>query len=106
MQDTNKYPKTGKDYLGFVEIDDLAALVLTKGLKRKPSTSVFHKISDLFKKDKAHAVEKAISFKSPRPFYAIPLTASLAQVCHMPWLPPVCWVMSPDPTATGPLQPR
>ena len=71
---------SAKDYIGIVDVADLASLILTRGLKRKTPQSLFAKIGDLFAMDDEHSVKSAISLSTTHRFYALPLTGNLAQV--------------------------
>src|SRR5262249_47369196 len=70
---------SAKDYIGIVDVADLASLILTRGLKRKTPQSLFAKIGDLFALDDEHSVKSAVSLSTTHRFYALPLTGNLDQ---------------------------
>lgn len=72
---------SSKDYVGIVDVCDLATLILTKGLKRKTPQGVFAKLGDLFVSDSEHNVQSAVNLSTTHRFYALPTTGNLAQVC-------------------------
>jgi CBS domain-containing protein len=71
---------SSKDYVGIVDVCDLATLILTKGLKRKTPEGVFAKLGDLFVSDSEHNVQSAVNLSTTHRFYALPTTGNLAQV--------------------------
>ncbi len=74
-------PIVTRKYLGFVDVSDLARLVVTKGLERPTPEGFLAKVGALFSTDTEHLVERAINLSGHDPFCGLSLTGNLAQVC-------------------------
>ena len=73
-------PVLSRKYLGFVDVSDLALLVVTKGLERSTPEGFFAKVGQMFAADSEHLVERAINLSGHDPFCGLSLSGNIAQV--------------------------
>ena len=69
-----------KRYLGFVDVADVATVMVTKGLKRHASHGILAKIARLCVPDEDHTVRLALNVSGMDGFHTVSSTATLAQV--------------------------
>ena len=67
-------------YDGFVDVVDMAALLLTRGLRRSTPRGFFAKAAAKLVPDDDHSVGVAVNFSGIDAFHYVPHSANLAQV--------------------------
>lgn len=73
-------PVVSRKYLGFVDVSDLALMVVSKGLTRPSPEGILARVGSLFTTDVEHLVENAINLSGNDPFCGLSLSGNLAQV--------------------------